>query len=405
MLRVGLTGGIGSGKSTVAVRLVERGAVLIDSDVIAREVVAPGTDGLAEVVAAFGADILDADGALDRPALAAVVFGDPDARQRLNAVVHPRVRQRSDELLAAAGADAVVVQDVPLLVESGMAAGFPLVVIVHADAEERVRRLVGQRGMPEADARARIAAQADDDARRAVADVWLDNSGGPQDLAATVDALWTDRLVPFEANLRLRRAAAAGSPRLAAPDPGWAAEGARLAARVAAAAGERGRGVAHTGSTAVPGLPAKDVIDLQLGVDSMADADAVRDALQDAGFPWVAHVDHDNPKPPGAAPWPKRFHVSADPGRPVNLHVREVGSPGWRFALLFRDWLRADAAARAEYLAVKRDAGSRHGADPDARGYVAVKEPWFDAAMPRIDSWAVSSGWGPSLDGEGTERA
>lgn len=397
VLRVGLTGGIGSGKTTVARRLVQRGAVLVDSDAIAREVVEPGTDGLAAIVETFGRGVLDAAGALDRPALAAVVFGDSAAREQLNRIVHPRVRQRSDELIATAPPDAVVVQDIPLLVEGGMAATFPLVVVVHADAEERVRRLVGQRGMPEADARARIAAQADDAARRAVADVWLDNSDGPDEILSAVDALWSDRLVPFEANLRLRRPVRGGPPRLVPPDPGWAAAGERLSARVAAAVGERGRGVAHIGSTAVPGLSAKDVIDLQLGVKSLADADAAREALQDAGFPFRPDIDHDNPKPPGSAPWPKRYHASADPGRPVHLHVREVGSPGWRYALVVRDWLRADAAARADYLALKCDAAARFHDDPDAARYVAVKEPWFDAASPRADAWAASSRWVPSL--------
>jgi dephospho-CoA kinase len=397
VLRVGLTGGIGSGKTTVARRLVERGAVLVDSDALAREVVEPGTDGLAEIAAVFGRRVLDPAGALDRPALAAVVFGDATARERLNAIVHPRVRQRSDALIADAPADAVVVQDIPLLVEGGMAAAFPLVVVVHADAEERVRRLVGQRGMPEADARARIAAQADDAARRAAADVWLDNSGSPDGVLAAVDALWSDRLVPFEANLRERRPVRGGPPRLVGPDPAWTAAGERLCARVAAAAGERGRGVAHTGSTAVPGLPAKDIIDLQLGVESMADADAVREALEDAGFPFRPKIDHDNPKPPGAVPWPKRFHAAADPGRLVHLHVREVGSPGWRYALLFRDWLRADAVACAEYLAVKRAAEARFGGDPDAARYVEAKEPWFDAALPRAEAWAASSAWVLSL--------
>lgn len=397
MLRVGLTGGIGAGKSTVARRLVERGAVLVDSDVLAREVVAPGSPGLAEVVAAFGEGVLDASGALDRPALAAVVFGDPAARERLNAIVHPRVRERSDALIAAAPEDAVVVQDIPLLVENGMAPRFPLVVVVHADAEERVRRLV-RRGLREEDARARIAAQATDEERRAAADVWLDNSGDERDLHAAVDELWERRLVPFEANLRQRRIAPAGPPRLVDPDPTWPETAARLRARVAAAAGERGRGVAHIGSTSVPGLPAKDVIDLQLGVDSLADADAVEDALAEAGFPRHPRIDHDNPKPAGAAPWPKRFHGSADPLRPVNLHVREVGSPGWRYALLFRDWLRADPAARAEYLEVKRAAAARYAGDSDADRYVEVKEPWFDAAHERAEGWAATSTWVPSLD-------
>ncbi|WP_300017371.1 dephospho-CoA kinase [Pseudonocardia sp.] len=392
MLRVGLTGGIGSGKSTVARRLVERGAVLVDSDVVAREVVEPGTDGLAEVVAAFGRTVLTPGGELDRAALASVVFGDPAARDRLNAIVHPRVRRRSDELIAAAAPDAVVVQDIPLLVEGGMAALFPLVVVVHTDTEERVRRLVGQRGMPEADARARIAAQADDAARRAVADVWLDNSGAPTDLQATVDALWDARLVPFEENLRRGRTVPA-VPALVDPDPHWSAVAARLGARVSAAAG--GRGVTHIGSTAVPGLPAEDVIDLQLGVESLTEADGFRDALAAAGLPARTDIDADAPKPAGTAPWPKRFHAGADPGQRVHLHVREIGSPGWRFALLLRDWLRAVPAAREDYLACKLRARAAAGGDPER--YAAAKEPWFAAALPSADRWAVSSGWSPSL--------
>lgn len=392
MLRVGLTGGIGSGKSTVARRLVGRGAVLVDSDALAREVVAAGTDGLAEIVAAFGDGVLTADGDLDRPALASVVFGDADARARLNAIVHPRVRSRSDELIARAPADAIVVQDVPLLVEGGMAPLFPLVVVVHTDAEERVRRLVGQRGMPEADARSRIAAQADDDARRAAADVWLDNGGAPDDLDAAVDALWDGRLVPFEANLRRREPARSAGAVLVDPDPAWPAHAARLAARISAAAG--GREVTHIGSTAVPGLPARDVIDLQLSVDALADAAGFRDALADVGFPWRPEIDPDDPTPPGPVR-PEQCHGTADPGRPVHLHVRETGSPGWRYALLLRDWLRADRAARDEYLVATRRAQAESGGD--AARYAAVEEPWLDGAAARAEAWAVSSGWAPSL--------
>lgn len=389
MLRVGLTGGIGSGKSTVARRLVERGAVLVDSDVLARDVVAAGTPGLAAVVDAFGSGVLGADGGLDRPALASVVFGDDAARARLNAIVHPLVRRRSDELISAAPADAVVVQDIPLLVEGGMAPHLPLVVVVHAEAEERVRRLVGQRGMPESDARARIAAQADDAARRAAADVWLDNGGAPEDLVAAVDRLWDGRLVPFEDHLRRRVTVPAG-PDLVDPDPEWPAAAARLAARVSAAAG--GREVAHIGSTAVPGLPATDVIDLQLGVGSLDDVVGFRDALQEAGFPWCPDLDHDDPERPVG---PERFHASADPGRAVHLYIRPIGSPGWRYALMVRDWLRADPAARSEYLEIKRRAAT--GCDGDMAVYGAAKEPWFDGAAPRAAAWAVSSGRAPSL--------
>jgi dephospho-CoA kinase len=195
VLRIGLTGGIGSGKSTVAGLLADRGARVVDADRIAREVVAPGTPGLAAVVEAFGASVLTAEGALDRPALAAVVFADPAARARLDGIVHPLVRARAAELVAAAPPDAVVVQDVPLLVETGQAGSYDPVLVVEAALDSRVRRLV-QRGLPEPDARARIAAQATDEQRRAVADVVLDNSGTPEELEAQVDRFWNERVAP-----------------------------------------------------------------------------------------------------------------------------------------------------------------------------------------------------------------
>jgi dephospho-CoA kinase len=195
VLRIGLTGGIGAGKSTVAALLAERGARVVDADRIAREVVEPGTPGLAAVVAEFGQDVLTADGALDRPALAALVFGDRAARARLDAVVHPLVRARAAELVAGARADAVVVQDVPLLVETGQAGSFDLVLVVEAEPDVRVARLV-DRGLSAEDARARIASQATDEQRRAVADVVLRNDGDRDALAAQVDRLWYERIGP-----------------------------------------------------------------------------------------------------------------------------------------------------------------------------------------------------------------
>jgi dephospho-CoA kinase len=195
VLRIGLTGGIGSGKSTVSRLLAERGAVLVDADRIAREVVEPGTPGLAAVVDAFGDGVLAADGSLDRPALAAIVFSDPEARARLDGIVHPLVRSRSAELIAAAPPDAVLVNDVPLLVETGQAGSYDLVLVVEAEEEIRVARLV-QRGLTAEDARARIEAQATDDQRRAVADVVLDNSGSLDDLTAQVHGFWTERVAP-----------------------------------------------------------------------------------------------------------------------------------------------------------------------------------------------------------------
>jgi dephospho-CoA kinase len=195
VLRIGLTGGIGSGKSTVAALLAERGARVVDADRIAREVVEPGTSGLDAVVTEFGPGVRTGDGTLDRAALAAIVFGDPAARARLDGIVHPLVRARAAELVAAAPADAVVVQDVPLLVETGQAGGFDLVLVVEADPEIRVQRLVG-RGLSADDARARMASQATDGERRAVADVVVRNDGDRAALAAQVEAFWADRVAP-----------------------------------------------------------------------------------------------------------------------------------------------------------------------------------------------------------------
>jgi dephospho-CoA kinase len=186
---VGLTGGIGAGKSTVAGLLRGRGAVVVDSDVLAREVVEPGMPGFSAVVEAFGLQVVAADGRLDRKALAARVFRDSDARFRLNAIVHPLVRARTDELLSALPVDAVAVHDIPLLVEAGAADRYDLVVTVEAPVEVRVRRLAA-RGLDPEDARARIAAQASEQERRAVADVVLENAGAAEELWPAVDALW-----------------------------------------------------------------------------------------------------------------------------------------------------------------------------------------------------------------------
>ncbi|MFF0490885.1 dephospho-CoA kinase [Nocardia sp. NPDC004068] len=393
MLRIGLTGGMGAGKSTVARLLVERGAVLVDSDVIAREVVAPGTPGLAALVEAFGPEILAADGSLDRPALAAKAFADDESRTRLNSITHPLVGERTAELIAAAPADSIVVQDVPLLVENGIGALVNLVVVVMADVETRIHRLEEFRGISRADAQARIKAQATDDQRRAAADVLLDNNGDPADLAPRVAALWDERLVPFERNLRTHTRPPRAEVRLVAPDPGWADAAQRLIARLALACGAAARRIDHIGSTAVPGLPAKDVLDLQITVADLDAADALREPLQRAGFPLVPEYDRDDPKP-GADParWGKRLHVNADPGRPANIHVRVDGWPNQRFGLIFREWLRAEPAAREEYLAVKRKAEAAAAGltgEPAIQAYLDVKTPWFDDAYPRALAWAA----------------
>jgi dephospho-CoA kinase len=397
MLRVGLTGGIGSGKSTVAGRLAEHGATLIDSDQIAREVLAPGTDGLAEVVDAFGAELLASDGTLDRAALAALVFVDDEARTRLNGIVHPRIGARTAQLTAAAAPDAVVVHDVPLLVENGLAPMYHLVLVVDAPVAQRVRRVVHSRGMAEADVLARIAAQADDQRRRAVADVWLDNSGTPDQVLAVVDDLWADRLVPFEANVRLRRMPSRGGPKLVPYDPGWPAAARRLMARLRLAGGSRIQRVDHIGSTSIPGIAAKDVIDIQVTVASLAVADELAEPLAQAGFPPLPDFTRDTPHAPDLDPelWRKRMAATADPGRWCNVHLRVGGSPGWRVALLFRDWLRAETTWRADYQAMKEQVAAELAGGGIAK-YADAKEPWFDRAFTEMEKWAVDTGWQPS---------
>jgi dephospho-CoA kinase len=193
---VGLTGGIGAGKSAVADRLAAHGAVVIDADRLAREAVAPGSDGLAEVVATFGPGVLTPDGTLDRPALASRVFGDDAARRRLEEIIHPRVRARTAELVAAAPPDAVVVNDVPLLVEAGLGGAYEVVIVVLTEDETRIGRLVRDRGMTRDEAVARIRAQASDEQRRAVADVVIVNDGTVDDLYKQVDEVWRERLAP-----------------------------------------------------------------------------------------------------------------------------------------------------------------------------------------------------------------
>jgi dephospho-CoA kinase len=351
---------MGAGKSTVSAAFSECGGVVVDGDVIAREVVEPGTEGLAKLVEAFGEEILRPDGALDRPALAAIAFPDDEKRKTLNGIVHPLVAKRRAELIDAAPGDAVIVEDIPLLVESQLAPMFPLVVIVHAEVETRVARLIEHRGFSEADARARIAAQATEEQRRAVADVWLDNSGSAEDLAEVARRLWRDRIVPFAHNVAAGEPAHV-APRLVPPDPTWPDQARRIVDRLKTACGHRALRVDHVGSTAVAGLDANDVIDVQVTVPSLGAADDLADALLAAGYPGVADVTGDVPRPDARSTvpefdhssdsslWRKRLHASADPGRPTNVHVRVDGWPNQQFALLFVDWLGADAGARADY--------------------------------------------------------
>ena len=190
---IALTGGIASGKSTIARRLAEHGAVIVDADQIVRDVQAPGSPVLGEIAAAFGDDVIAADGSLDRAALGARVFGDDGALKRLNAIVHPAVRAESARRFAAAfeaDADAVVIYDVPLLVEARVDDPWDRIVVAHAPAEERLRRLIEIRGMEPGAAQDRINAQVPDHKRLEIADVVIDTAGALEDTVAQTDALW-----------------------------------------------------------------------------------------------------------------------------------------------------------------------------------------------------------------------
>jgi dephospho-CoA kinase len=194
VLRVGLTGGIGSGKSAVSELLAAHGAVVIDYDVLAREAVEPGSPGLQAIAERFGSEVIAPDGTLDRPKLAAIVFADPEALTALNGITHPAIWQLAAAREAEAGPDAIVVHDNPLLVEMGAAQHCDVVVVVDVPEDVQIARLVRSRGMPESDARARIATQASRQQRTGAADLVIDNTGSLDELALIVGGTW-DELV------------------------------------------------------------------------------------------------------------------------------------------------------------------------------------------------------------------
>ena len=252
--------------------------------------------------------------------------------------MHPLVGRRREEIIAAVSDDAVVVEDIPLLVETGMAPMFPLVVVVHADEETRVERLI-KRGMDEADARARIAAQASEEQRRAIADVLLDNSGSQGELVERARDIWYQRVLPLAHNIRTRETVRV-PPKLVPYDPAWPDDARRIIDRLKMACGPKALRVDHIGSTAVPGMDAKDVIDIQVTVESLDVADELADALRRASATPAsraspATLPHDG----DPSLWRKRIHGAADPGRPANVHIRVDGWPNQQFALLFVDWL------------------------------------------------------------------
>lgn len=393
MLRVGLTGGIAAGKSLASRRLAELGAIVIDADQIARDVVAPGTEGLASIVERFGSEVVT-DGALDRERLAQRVFQDHDARTDLERITHPLIRQRTEDIVDSAPDDAIIVHDVPLLVEKNLGAEHHLNVVVHAPEDMRIARMIADRAMTEKAARQRIAAQATDRQRRAVADVWLENTGSPEELRREVDALWHERLVEFEHNVRTGTRVRRPELLTVVPnDPTWPAQGTRLAARLRRVFGRHALAVEHIGSTSVPGMPGKDVIDLQVAVRDLTELDRPewREHLTDSGFPradgdWWDLIHTET----GTSRSRKHFHGGADPARVVHMHVREIDSPAWRTALLFRAWLTTDAEAHTSYRNLKRQLVGRGLTTTE---YTKAKEPYFEDALARAEAWAQRTGW------------
>lgn len=332
---VGLTGGIGAGKSTVTAVLAEAGAVIVDADLIARQVVEPGTPGLAMLVAEFGEDIVGPEGELDRAALASKAFVDAERTAALNAITHPLIGERTAELFGSAPEDGIVVHDMPLLVEGAMTPGYHLVIVVDTPTEIRLERLVGQRGMPEDDARARMARQATDDARRAVADVLVDNSGPRGPVREAVRELVDRRLHPFEHNLRT------GTPvvgdRAVVPyRPEWEAEASRALARLRHVLGGVAVRADHVGPTAVDGLDAPDIVDLQVTVRASADVETALRMLTDAGY--VRDRSTEEP----LLHW-------CDPARPLEVTIRAEEDPEHRFALVMAEVISEDPDARLEY--------------------------------------------------------
>ncbi|WP_167196478.1 dephospho-CoA kinase [Brevibacterium pigmentatum] len=378
MLRIGLTGGIGAGKSTVSAMLVDHGAVLVDADKIAREVVEPGQPLLERLAETFGAEVLLPDGSLNRPALASAAFVDSDRTAQLNGLMHPAIRDRTAEHFASHADAEIVVHDVPLLVENSMTPAYHLNLLVDVPAEVRLRRLMDSRGMGRDDAAARISRQADDETRRAACDVIIDNSGSVAETKAAVGHLIESRIRPFAANLTAGRRAPRTVLDLVDPaDADWAGDAQRVVAKLRHGTSDEFT-VEHIGSTSVPGLPAKDVIDLQLLVPDLIAARELEPRLAELGYPGTEMSDHLGE----GGTEPKWFHANTDPGRAVNLHVRTADSVGAHFARAFRDLLTEDAGERERYLQVKRElaAEAKAAGVTDAqmtRTYAESKELYF----------------------------
>ncbi|MGO1175724.1 MAG: dephospho-CoA kinase [Brevibacterium aurantiacum] len=380
MLKIGLTGGIGAGKSTVSEILAAHGAVIVDADKIAREVVAPGEPLLALLAQRFGEDIVAADGGLDRAQLAAAAFVDEESTAALNALMHPAIRDRTTEHFAKHSDAEVVVHDVALLVENSMTSAYHLNLLVDVPAELRLERLMSARGMARDDAEARIARQAGDEERYAVCDVIIDNAESVRQTQDRVARLVEDRILPFAANLEAQRRAERGPAELVDPvGQDWPIQAQRIIDKLHHGLGKQFR-IDHIGSTAVPGLAAKDVIDLQLLVSDLDMARELAPRLALLGYP--GHDGSDNLGEGRLES--KRFHANTDPGRAVNLHVRTEASVGAVFAREFVQLLRSDDCERERYAQLKRTLANDHAGEGQSESYAEAKEPYFLTMRRRL---------------------
>lgn len=402
MLEIGLTGGIGSGKSTIAHELASLGAHVIDSDQLARDVVAPGTEGLAQVVASFGPEMLFEDGNLDRAKLGRRVFSKPEDLATLNGIIHPLVRQRSEEKVRALPPGAVVVHDVPLLVEKHMAKLYDLVMVVSASRATRQKRLLDSRALSLEDIERRMAAQATDEARREVADIWLNNDGDPTATTHVLRQVWHERLAPYAVNLANERPAShSGLLNLLRSQQNgrnWHIKATQMANRIGYRLGIREGDICHIGATAVPGLDAEDVVELQLGVATRREAESVTASLASAGYPLVADAEggaacedferwwstHAQTVGSGRDGF-ERVHASADPGQNALVYVRQISSARWAYPLLMRDWLRADPRARDDFSRVR---ARWAGASVSRETFAAQCAAYLDGVTPAALAWA-----------------
>lgn len=317
-ITVAVTGGIGAGKSTVSGLLAERGAIVVDSDRLAREAVDVGTSGLLAIKNRFGEAVIAENGSLNRPALASIVFTDPAARQDLEGIIHPLVRARFEAIRVQAPSGSVVVNDIPLLTTVAAAASFHLVVGVYAAESARITRLV-ERGLTDVDARARIAAQISDAARRSLCDLWIDNNSTPAAAQQEADQLWC-RLAEFAANVELAQVAADEDRAVVSYRSEWPAIAARLSARI-----ERATGLGparHVGPTSIPGQAAPDRVELELTLENPGDGEALKSGLIAAGLP-----PRRGNRPGGLLPRGGQsrrrlgdVHGNADPGQSLSLY-------------------------------------------------------------------------------------